>query len=275
MRKMERLIHALNTSLPFRNWPALQRIGSRVASGFLLAAGGCYRQLGGQIEVRITPQSRYFEDNYEMESMRVIGNQLQRGDTAVDVGANIGLYSLLMGKRVGETGKIYAFEPSRESFAQFQINMELNGLGKVVEAYPVLVGCEAKRQLFYEDGFQGTNRVGGSRYDGPQTRVVERDTVLLDDFFGHRQRRPKVMKIDVEGYELQVLRGARETLRASQCVVLVEMHPDLWPELGYDWMDIETYLEEVGFGMFSLDGVAFTDDKRLERILLVLRPGVK
>ena len=257
MRSFERLVRATGATFNQESWPRIHAIGRRVASTIFEVKGHTYRTFGEGIEVKLSPHFRSIRETYEHEAMRLLIRLAKEGDVAVDVGANIGLYSLVMGKRVGKTGKVYAFEPAAGSFQTLVEHVALNDLGDVIETHQLLVSDTPSVHLFHEDGLHGTNRIGGSRYDGPGTVCVERRTIRLDDFFCSRDRRPDLIKIDVEGYELHVLRGAKETLKEHPCTILCEMHPPLLAELGLGWAEVSQFMRAVGYRMLDLGGDPF------------------
>jgi FkbM family methyltransferase len=219
--------------------------------------------------VKISPQFRYINEDYELNSMGVVCRVLCEGDTAIDIGANIGLYSLLMGKLVGKTGRVYSFEPASKSFGILRKHLRLNSLCSFVEAHQILVGSEYRVEKFVEDGIKGTNRVGGSQFDGPGAIICDRQTIVLDEFVENCGRTPKLIKIDVEGFELQVLRGAEKTLKTSRCTVLCEVHPDLWKEIGYCWNDLEEFMEEIDYDIFDVSGNPTKPSVAREQLLLI------
>ena len=95
---------------------------------------------------------------------------------------------------------------------------------------------------------------------------------MIDEFLEQRGGVPKLIKIDVEGYEFRVLQGARKTLQASECRVLCEMHPSLWAELGHDWTDLQAFLSEIGYNLYDLDGKCSLRFSNEERKIFLLQP---
>ncbi len=276
MRKFERFVRSLSTVLRIRHWALLDGLAGLLATGIYSITSTCvYRNLGSGVDVKITPRFRYVREDYEKEAMEVICRTLREGDTAVDVGANIGLYSLLMGKLVGGSGKVYSFEPATKSFEVLLEHLKLNSLDNVVESYQELVGNRECIQIFVEDGLNGTNRIGGSKFDGPKARSVERNTTTLDDFLNKCLRSPKIIKIDVEGFELTVLQGAMKTLTTSGCTVLCEMHANLWNEVGHTWADMEGFMREINYEMFDLSGNSIRKLDLSKRIMVILRPQLQ
>ena len=149
-------------------------------------------------------------------------------DVLYDVGANLGLYAIFFARAVGNGGQIIAFEPERDSYSRLMRNLELNGLSNV-RPY-----CKAIGEI------DGTARlaIGGTtgNYSLVRTYTNEIDSQTIqvvagDDFIEKESLPlPNVLKIDVEGFELSVLRGLQRTLSKPQCrLVYCELHPPLWP----------------------------------------------
>ncbi len=138
------------------------------------------------------------------------------GTTAVDVGANIGIHSLVLSRCVGEKGRVYSYEPSQVPCERFKENMILNGVENVT-LRDVGVGA-SKGTLRYKPR-QGEFNIGLGKFDahGPiETAVVRLDSDL------NVAGRISLIKIDVEGMELDVIRGAREILAKHRPTVIIE-----------------------------------------------------
>jgi FkbM family methyltransferase len=272
MNGLERFVRFIKTAFGLSRWPWLNEIGGRVCTRvYASTQRGVYRRLAGKVEVKLDAHFRHFPDGYEREGMQVISQFLREGDLALDIGANIGLYSLCMGKLVSPHGRVYAFEPASKSFEALVNHIQLNSLSQVIQGHLALVGNKAAIQRFFEDGTKGTNRVGGSWFDGPETVQVDRPTIVIDEFLEQRSGVPRLIKIDVEGYEFQVLEGARKTLQTSRCPVLCEVHPNLWAELGHDWYDLRAFLEEIGYSLYDLTGKHSKHFPTEERKIFLLR----
>ena len=152
----------------------------------------------------------------ELSVQRALAGALSRGDVFFDVGANVGFYTLLAARAVGPTGRVVAFEPHPENVAALERNVLLNGFENVV-VVPKAASGGAGRALL-EAGNRATAKLGAPR-------GLEVETIALDDFVtAHPDLRPAVVKIDVEGHELDVLEGFRRTLEQSAPILLCEMH---------------------------------------------------
>jgi len=213
-----------------------------------LASGG--RGIGATLPggetVRLLPAYRYVTWNpAEYAAFRAA---VRPGAVALDVGANAGAYALLLGQWVRPGGRVYAFEPAPETFGGLSEHVRLNGLDSTVVPVRAAAAAHTGTAIFSVDGFSGANRLAEG---GAGERV---ETVTLDDFCAREKIVPAFIKIDVEGAELDVLRGARETIRAAGggLALFVEMHPAIWPTLGITPAAVQAELEAMGLRALPL-----------------------
>jgi FkbM family methyltransferase len=162
---------------------------------------------------------------YEPEAMQRIRRLVNAGDCCIDVGANLGYYTISLAKWVGPRGLVVAFEPFPGNFAILKKNVYLNQLQNVTLEPSALSNCSGSIQLIHgvEDKFSATPSVGGYAVKGDRVSVNVQG-YRLDDYTAGLGRAPNFIKIDVEGAELAVLEGARRTLAAFQPILLVEIH---------------------------------------------------
>jgi FkbM family methyltransferase len=178
---------------------------------------------------------------------------LSPGQVFVDAGANDGLFSLFAARRVGPTGQVWAFEPSRRELERLQRNAGLNHLGNV-RTFPVALSDENGSALLRvaEDEHAGQNTLGQFAYD---TGLLRQDRVALqrlDDLAGAEGlSRLDVMKIDVEGAELAVLRGAEKLIRKFHPVLLVEANDAALRHQGSSSQVLADYLRSCGYTVYA------------------------
>jgi len=184
---------------------------------------------------------------YEPEVARCLMEHVRfnAGDVVLDVGANIGWYSLLIEKLAPVPIDILAFEPDPDNFALLTENIRSNSLGRVTPIQAA-AGPEPAQQLLYRyaKGNAGRHSLLPIN-DGTPVRV---DTVRLDQAWAERglgSRVLRLMKIDVEGYELRVLEGAGELLARCQWL-LAEYSPGFMRRGGMDPADLVSLLEGHG-----------------------------
>jgi FkbM family methyltransferase len=186
-----------------------------------------------------------YEDRFQK---RMLG-EIRPSDCVWDVGANVGLYSSLFSRVVGATGKVFAFEPSPTNFAR--LTSAVGSLDNVV-LVPMALGDSAGRMAFTQgsDATGATSRVIAEAADlaGPTVEVEVRrgDELVVSTEAGD----PNVIKIDTEGFELEVIRGLEQTLRRPKLRALfIEIHFALLNDRGLATApaEIERELEECGF----------------------------
>lgn len=146
---------------------------------------------------------------------KIVKNEIKSGDIVIDVGANIGYYTLIFAKLVGDKGKVIAFEPEPKNFEILKKNIEINNLTNVVVEQKIISNINGKRKLFLADtGIVGhhTNPLKNS------TNFIEIDSTTLDDYLAKDSLSDKInfIKIDVEGGELQVLEGSKKILEKNK-----------------------------------------------------------
>lgn len=158
-----------------------------------------------------------------------VRRSVPRGTWAVDVGANIGYFTVLLGTLVGPEGRVLAFEPDPDNYALLERNIERNGLaGRVVPVRAAVTDAEGARTLYRDVRYHGAHSLADANVAARSRRIaVEVPSVTLDSavrgagFDG----RVGFLKIDVQGAEGLVLQGAARLLAQRKLIVLLE----LWP----------------------------------------------
>jgi len=200
---------------------------------------------------------------YEPVIYQALIDSIKEGMTVCDVGAHVGLLTLAAAKYVGPTGRVFAFEPAPEAFATLQRHIQFNGYGDRAEAIGSVVSDADGVIPFYvyKDsmsaslGRDNLNVLSPQRRSDPLLRAVEVTvpSVTLDQFCKDRGVEPDIIKIDVEGAELRVLRGARDLMRRKPIVIFCEIHPRQMENCGSTLGEFKTFLESVGYAMEALD----------------------
>lgn len=210
---------------------------------------GISRVINGTDAMQISPRLRRMADKYEPEVWATVMRELKAGDVFVDIGAFHGLYSVAAAKRVGKSGSVVAFEPEPENFALLNEHIRLNGIGMTTKTENKAVGATAG-VIGFRGGFGIESRIDPTL---PPTLMIE--TVAIQDYF--QGKNIDILKIDVEGYEEFVLRGAIGLLADSTRkprAIYIEMHPFAWPSVGSSSEQIISILQKCGYGLFTLGG---------------------
>lgn len=262
----ERMASSAGAFLPARARRALRGIFNAI----LARTGGefvCTLPQGERL--RVLPQHRHIA--YNLEEYTEFRASVQPGDVVLDIGANLGAYTLLFGVWTGSGGRVYAFEPAPASYAGLKAHVELNGLSNRITTLQQAVTSTDGAADFIVDGSQGANRLTSDRAETGAT-VVRVVATTIDAFCRQAGTTPQVIKIDAEGAELDVLRGGRATIRAAGAGLrlYVEMHPHLWAAFRTSRAEIEAELDSQGLTPERLDGQP--DVWGIEGVCLRLRP---
>lgn len=186
--------------------------------------------------LRLTPAYATYHATrgWEPELHAALTRTLEPGACVLDVGAHVGLFTLAAALRIGPTGRVIAFEAAPATVATLRRHVDMNGFGERVEVVSAAVGdVEGEIPFYVGDETMSASITRASldelrpqRDDAPAFEIQEiRVPALTLDGFCHRRGvRATCVKIDVEGAELRVLRGAEAILRSS-AEVFCEVHP--------------------------------------------------
>lgn len=170
---------------------------------------------------------------FEKEQLKFVLSRIadKQIDCFVDIGANLGLYSLTLAKHAPSLKKVVAFEAQVENFNQLCGNIFLNQLDRKIEPHNVGVSDQRGTVTFLRNvgNSTGTSRIletapEATKFHRFQEELLRVDT--LDTLLSGVADRKLLLKIDVEGHEMRVLAGARETLRNNHCTLQIELLSD-------------------------------------------------
>lgn len=187
----------------------------------------------------------------EPETRHVLGEFLRPGMVMFDIGAYVGQFSLVA-SRVALDVRIFAFEPTPAVFAQMQRNIELNDCRNVTCVNVALSDAPGTALLYTYPGSADQNSLRPLASDSNGS--VEVRVSSIDSFSKERNLdRLDVIKIDVEGNELAVLKGARESLSRFKPVLIVEVSRHQ-RSYGYTGAQIKALFDELSFDCFRIEG---------------------
>ena len=177
---------------------------------------------------------------YEIDKQLELARSLRPGEVFYDIGANVGFYTVLASRLVGPRGFIYAFEPLPTNVGYLTRHVELNRLSNV-RLFSVALSDKKGHATFDPGPHRSMGKLAA---DGSLTVETETVDALVAS---EKLRPPSCMKIDVEGAEVDVLRGALKTLESAKPMVLVATHS---PEIHRCVIDM---LREHGYRTTALD----------------------
>lgn len=188
------------------------------------ARRGIARRVNGE-HLRLPPEvSRYYPAVYEPETHAFITRHTAPGTVAIDAGAHIGLFTVTMARAVGPQGRVLSFEPTETNARVLERTVGLNGLAGVVSCRREALAAERGFAEFYVDEHESSNANSLVQRAGA-VGAVRVPTVSVDDVAAEHEEPVSCMKIDVEGTELDVLRGAERTLARDAPALALDIHP--------------------------------------------------
>jgi FkbM family methyltransferase len=167
----------------------------------------------------------YLRGEAEAAVQEFLAGRLRPNDVFYDLGANIGLFSLLAARIVGTGGKVFSFEPDPENADRLRRNVSRNGFGNISVVQAGVWSSSGDRHFKGAEDGSPDRGVGAFVEDGSHPAVFSVACVSLDDFT-RTAPYPSGIKCDVEGGELEVLEGARELLGCRHPWILCEVHSE-------------------------------------------------
>jgi FkbM family methyltransferase len=205
-------------------------------------------------DLRVLPIETLNFNTYEENELQIVIDLLKDKSVILDVGANLGWYSLALSKTF-PCSQIYAFEPLPHIFDYLSSHIEIN---KAVNIKALNLGLsdEVGQSSFY---VVPDNSVNASIMNVADNKYAKKISITLTtlDIFAHEENLRKVdfIKCDVEGAELKVLKGASKIIKHYQPIILCEMVRKWTAPFGYHPNDIISYLKSYGYSCFSINKV--------------------
>lgn len=187
---------------------------------------------------------------YEPDIIAAILNFVRPGDVCIDAGANLGYHSILMAKLAGASGKVLAFEPDPDCLEKLKNNLTLNGVVDNCLMIPLALWDTSGLLTFY------TAKCGyGSilTFVNLEQTKLEVKACALDDAI-KSDLAIRMMKIDCEGAEEQILHGAEKLLKRGVDAVIVEFNYNILDRMGGTDKPIRQYMNSLGYELYFLFG---------------------
>ncbi len=200
--------------------------------------------------LKLDPEDSLFlgSHDYELYETRLTLGLVRPGDVAVDVGAMIGYYTMMLAKQATGTGRVYAFEPDPRNFELLTENIAMNRYEHVTARQALVGASSGTSKLFLApEQYRGDNRA----YAHDDREGVDVEMVALDDVITEPV---DLVKIDVQGYEGHVLEGMKDLIaRSDHLTMLLEYSPTLLDEAGTEPRAMLASLGALGFKLFEVD----------------------
>jgi FkbM family methyltransferase len=217
------------------------------------------RSTGTDVQIRLNeeptwvlPRWRSLDRNYESETVASFVDSLKPGQTVWDVGANVGIFSIIAARQVGKDGKVVAWEPSPDAFVHLQYHLKVNGLSAdcIQEAVHDGKTQEIRFQVDSGNGTSFHNRVSYAEADKSRCHEINVRCRSLDEWAETLKPLPDVIKMDIEGAEVFALKGALRLLKGDfgkRPRVLLSVHPASIHQYGETCGALEALVKELKY----------------------------
>ena len=182
---------------------------------------------------------------YDVEGdySRKLIQSIKTCETFFDIGANAGYYSLICGK-TNPNAKIFSFEPVNHTYMKFLRNVALNSCVNIAAYNFGFSDHESTQEMYFNESESGAGSLRDIRGTGHKEKA---NFIRLDDFIDENNIAPDVMKIDVEGSELFVLRGGEKFLREKSPVIFIEILRKWCRAFGHEASEVFNLLHNMGY----------------------------
>lgn len=194
----------------------------------------------------------WLQGEWDRPVKQVLESVLAPGDVYIDLGANIGYFTLLASRLVGRDGVVVAVEPSVRALRKLTHHLWLNQCGNVL-----LLSCAAA-DVWRRDklGLANESNIGGSSVVAKGTPVGSTESVWLaplDDLLQGADLRPKLIKLDLEGFELAALRGARRLIEQHHPWIVCEVTESFLRKYDASTEQLMAFLMDRGYRPFLME----------------------
>ncbi len=179
--------------------------------------------------------------------MKFVYDSLKANGTFIDIGAGLGEFTLIAASKITR-GKLFAFEPSKQARDQLKANIALNSLHQKVQIISAVASDKNGNEDFNETSISEVSRISAGK-------TKNKIAAITLDTFCQKQKINKidVLKIDVEGAELKVLKGLQKKLKVGKVEkLIVELNPNC-RQYGYSQSDTVEFLEKLGYQILVMD----------------------
>lgn len=209
--------------------------------------------------------SRLIYEGFEREETDYLTKILKKGDIFVDIGTNIGLFSLIASKIVGDEGTVLSFEPAPLTFSRLNENVKLNNL-KNIDSRNIGLSDKKGELIFYvsNNGYDAWNSFAPSQDNKLESSIQVPVSTLDAELVDIDKSKIKLVKIDVEGWEKFVLHGGKDFLVNYNPIVMIEFTEENTFNAGYPVHEIYSIMQDFGYVWYRINkGELVKEEKKL------------
>ncbi|MFC2060355.1 FkbM family methyltransferase [Chloroflexota bacterium] len=214
-----------------------------------------YVNLKDEILLRKTFEAYITTRHWDELTTAAFKSSVKEGDVVLDLGANLGYYSLLAARLVGGKGRVYSFEPEPRNFRLLLKNIELNGYDNITPLQKAVSDKTEMLKLFISSEDSGAHTIRESVDSRDYKESIDMEVVKLDEFFAGNTKPINVIKMDVEGSEPKAFQGMEKIIEEnSDLKIFVEFYPDLIEQGGCPPEEFtRRIIEDYGFKITIID----------------------
>jgi len=188
--------------------------------------------------------------HHEKTETNLVIKEIKNGDTVIDIGANIGYYTLLFAKLVGPNGKVYAFEPEPNNFKLLKKNIDVNSYHNVIIEQKAISNKNQEETLYLSNS-STANHLYKPEKNIPSLQIK---SITLDEYFKNSNQKINFVKIDISGAEPLAIEGMEKTLSKNpNCKIMQEWWPDAIKKYNVEPDTHLRRLEELGYIFYEID----------------------
>lgn len=188
---------------------------------------------------------------HEKTETEIVKNEIKEGDVIIDVGANIGYYTLLFAKLAGKTGRVFAFEAESSNFEILEKNVHENNFTNIVLEQKAVSDKSGVVKFYIGDESNTENQLFKPDVNHKE---IEIKSTSIDEYFESIDKKVDFIKMDIQGAEPLVIKGMKKILQKNKNLkIMLEWWPDAIKKYGIDPGKHLTELVNLGYKIFEID----------------------
>jgi FkbM family methyltransferase len=235
----------------------LRRVGVFVS--WKLHKKGIIKNIGGVGNFLMSPDFTFYKfeewGSRKNNFFRKLIELAREKKVVFDIGTHIGICTLPISRVIKKGGLCYSFEPAEANRRYLETHLKINNVGNVI-VIPYLVGdkCGDCVEFYESSSDSGMNSLCQPEDKGSIYNKVVKEQIILDSFVAKNGCIPELIKIDVEGAEIGVLRGAKDVLKKYHPEIILSIHPKHIKRLGHTVSELTVLIHKFDYQIYNVDG---------------------